>query len=384
MICSVIKSISQAPTGRIREIDVARGLAVILMVGCHAAGAFLADEWKGNDLWYDVNILFGFVAPAFAFLSGVTLWMALRRREEVPGGGSVAARYGIILLLGYWLQTPVLSLRQLIYKPAPDLLARMFDANILQVIALAGLALTGLWRITGSLRRTGWIALGLGFVVMIATPYVWSSGLYGGLPLPVRFYLAPQPPATFPLFPYAAYFLFGFVAAAPVIAAAGSVRGRVGTAIVGGGLIAAGFLLDALLRGFPPHGDFWGSSIGHQLFRMGGVMLLISIAFLIARADGADLDAVAFIGRRSLPLYILHLMLIYGSPMTMGMRYWLGGVLNRSLSPVETMLVAILVLGICALAVFAWEGIRRRRPDLARWGIFLWWGLFWGFFLLTP
>lgn len=396
---------------RLRSIDLARGIAVVLMIVTHATDAFLSDAWKNNEIWYKTNILFGFVAPAFVFLSGLTLWPALlRRAEQHKGHGAIARRYLIILLLGYWLQTPVLSLRQLIYNQRPHELARMFDANVLQVIAISGLLLLGIFALLRSAAWTRITALLLGIAAVIIAPFLWRADLHGSLPLIIRYYLAPQPSATFPLIPYFAYFAFGFAASQLLINAGRKPASSAVAMCAGTLLMVMAFVCDPLLSGIPPHNEFWGPGAQQVMFRLGGVVLLAAGTFLAAawfpgiggsatnrevrnREVRNDADVVGsslrpewliLLGRRSLAVYMLHLMLIYGSPMSMGMRYWYNGIFNRTLDPITTLVLATVLLLLCYWGLHAWDLLRERSAVTARWLAWLWWAVFWGFFLLTP
>lgn len=377
---------SSDPTTRIYAIDLARGAAVILMIVAHASDAFLADRWRSGTLWYAIDLLFGYVAPAFIFLSGITLRQALDRGagSGAPLGGTLrrlARRQLTILLLGYWMQIPLLSLRQLVWSASPATLARLFDANILQTIAVTGLLVLLVVRLAGSASRARAPLVLLALAGIIATPYLWRSDLHTHLPLPIGLYVAPQPRATFPILPYGSYLLLGVLLAEPILSFGRGTRKRWTMPPVGMLLAFLGLALDPLLHPHPPHDDFWRSSIQHVLFRLGGVITGVSLCFTVAEGH---LRPLAYAGRKSLSIYILHLMLIYGSPMTMGGRYWFGGLLDGSLNPLQTLLAAAIVLALCYGAIRAWELSGERRPVLRLWGKRIWWGTFWLFFLLTP
>lgn len=378
-----------SPAGRLHAIDLARGLAVVAMIGAHTTDAFLADAWKEGTVWNNIAPVFGFVAPAFAFLSGVTLWPALLRRRDAlatmaPAARSLILRLLVILFLGYWLQLPNLSLRQLLSHPTPEELHRLFDANILQVIAIAGLLIVALASALRSPERARIAALILGAATLAATPYIWSSDLHLHLPLPIRFYFAPQPPATFGFFPVLGYAMLGFVAAGWLMRSTRSIKESTGVLLVGAALVAFGLLIDPLLSGFPPHDQFWGSSAQHAIFRIGGVLVAIAICFLAARLMPERGNILAYLGQRSLGVYILHLMLIYGSPVTKGMRYWYLSALDGALSPLGTLAITLAILALCYTALTLWDRLRERRPALARWGVWIWWIGFAIVFLLKP
>ncbi|MBS1912092.1 MAG: acyltransferase family protein [Bacteroidetes bacterium] len=374
---------------RLRAVDLARGLAAALMVATHVTDAFLTGGWKQNEVWYQINILFGFVAPAFALLSGVTLGITLARHAHDAGGRvrvprATWQRLVVVLLLGYWLQVPVLSIRQLIYNQRPFELARMFDANILQIIALVSMGLAGLVILFRSVPAARLAALLLGIAFAAATPYVWHGSFQASLPLPVRLYLSPTPPATFGLFPAACYLFFGF-AASGVIARAGTDR-RLQWTLVAAGLMLVVLcpLVTPLLESFPPNNNFWAPSIQYVFFRTGGVFLLVGAMFAAARYLPQHRTWLEWAGSRSLAIYVLHLMVVYGSPMTMGMRWWFNAILNGALGPWLVGLFIAAMLAACTVAIRFWDRLRTDRPALALWGKRLWWAAFWGIFLLNP
>ena len=353
---------------RLRSIDLLRGVAVLLMVAAHVSDAFLADAWKDNPAYSALNITFGFVAPGFLLLSGITLGLSLQMSRRPP-----TRRLLWILALAYWLQIPLLSLRQLVWNRRPDDLARLLDTNILHVVAVGGLLLVGLAALAGR-ERARWIALALAIVVIAATPVLWSSVSQWSLPLPVRSYLAPQPLATFSLFPYLAYSLIGFAVARDLAALP-----RRSTWIV---LVLAVTVSIVSIATAEP--GFWHGSIAHTLFRLAGIVGALAVALLAGRRLPARTTLLERIGAHSLAIYVLHLVLVYGSPVTMGARYWLDGRFARSLDPLETLVAYVAVAVVTCAAALGWSRLRLRAPRAATW---LWWG-FWSvfaaLFLLTP
>lgn len=383
---------SQAPDRptRIDALDLFRGIATIIMVIAHATNALLAAEFRQGWAWQQINILFGFVAPAFLLVSGAALRLALERKAagaEVPPGalGSHLRRATTILLIGYWLQIPVLSLRQLIYCHRPLELARLFDANILQIIGIT--QILTLLAIPALRTRRARTIFGVAAAVLIgvATPYAWSGAWYHALPLPLASYLAPQPHATFPLLPFGAHFFLGFAGGGALASLSGD-RGSWLRAIgIGAAAIAAGLGLDRILSHVPPHNDFWGSSGQHLLFRAGGALLGFGAIASVDRKIPAWIrGGIITIGRSSLAIYVLHLMVIYGSPLNIGLRALILRYLPLGLSPWEICTIAILTCVICVIAVRLWEQLRADQPKAALWMKRGWWTLFWVLFLAIP
>jgi uncharacterized membrane protein len=363
---------------RIRSIDLLRGIAVICMVAAHAANALLDESFRHGWLWERINILFGFVAPAFLFLSGITLFLSLQRST---GNGNIDLRRSALTALGliacgYWLQIPVLSFRQLVYCQRPEELARLFDVNILQAIGLSALLPIGLVAVTRSMRASANRAMLAAVAIAGCTPLFWRGTLHAALPGPVGALLAPQPASTFPLAPYACYLLIGFGAAQWIVSREKRLRGGFELLCTGALLIAASLLLPLV----PPHDDFWGSSLHHVLFRLGGVVAALGGTVMIARLLRRGLDPIAWIGRRSLGIYVLHLMMIYGSPVNAGLRAAAG----QTLAPAAIGVVATAALLASSSLLHVRERLAARFPSIETWGWRLWWGIFWIIFLARP
>ena len=369
---------------RVAAIDLYRGIALLLMIAAHVCDAFLDDRWRHGWTWYAFDITVGFVAPAFLFLSGLSLALSLRRKER--SSREVLARLGTVLALAYWLQIPVLSLRQLIWERRPDELARLFDANILHVIAIGGAIVLALDRTLRSRAHARAVAATLAAAVVIATPYLWSSSLAGSLWLPLRALASAQPPATFPLTPYLAYLLLGYASLSlvPINREKGSSRRTATIAAAGATLVVAAWALELLVGATPPHSRFWYGSIQHTLLRLGGVAIGLALCVHATRRKAERPSTVARMGRRSLAVYVLHLVAIYGSPMTMGARYWSDGALNRALDPPAVLALFLVIAAATAAAALAWPRLRRRQPIVAMLLFWGWWGAFAALFLLTP
>lgn len=392
---------NQEPISRLRWLDAFRGVAVVGMIATHVAGALLANGWKQGELWNNLNISFGFVAPAFLLCSGIALWVALQRAtlQQFPNEGVASQtnrlllRAGMIVLLGYWLQIPVLSLRQLIWRHDPTELARLFDSNILQVIGVTMIGLIACVRFTQSIAATASVAAVIAAAVIIATPFLSASTSYRILWLPLQAYVAPQPAASFSLFPHSAYLLIGF-ALSPLFAG----RGLFALPFIIPLLLAIFSASTALLLGvwigeFPPHDNFWHGSIQHTFFRLAGLFVAIALLRFLAwwlRQRCAWLGShgsrtlIEKIGARSLAIYVLHLMLIYGSPVNMGMTGWMNGQFQNAWGPLLCLLFFAAVTALSYGAATLWNWVRKQYPRVALWGKRAWWIAFWGLFLTIP
>ena len=375
---------------RVRSLDAYRGIAVLLMIIAHACDAFLAEVHRSGTVWHAVNITFGFVAPAFLFLAGATLGLSSRRNAPTPhdsqGSKSPprsrhARRYALILLLAYWLQIPVLSLRQLVWNQRSHELARLFDCNILHVLAIGGLGLIAIDALFARDRSRRFAAAAVALALVIVAPYVWHSGVSLSMFLPLRAFVAPQPASTFPIVPFAAYLRAGY-ALWPWLTHS-TARHTAWLALGSSSAAGIALALDEAIGSIAPHDDYWNGSAQHSLMRFAGV-LAGAAATAALRPRSARRMLIEHIGQASLAIYVLHLVVIYGSPMTIGLRSAFNGALASAMSPLE---VAVFVVGLAACvigAVFAWSALRRSRPGIARASWWLWWSAFAVLFALTP
>lgn len=365
---------------RLPFIDAMRGLAVLLMIAVHTTDVFLAMPFREGDVWSRIDILFGFVAPAFLFFSGVTLYLAVvRRRESGRTVSDLVVRALLILALGYWLHIPAHSLRRALEASRAQVV-RFFDSDVLHVIALSMLLVLGLVAFVRLPRRAGLPILLLGVAIAAITPVVWDAGFVDSLPLAISQFAGP--PGTFPLFPYAAYVLTGFGASALLLAARRREFGPLAVGSVGIGLIFTSYLLNLVLSSLPSYDSFWHGSPALVLFRLGGIVLATAGIMWLESAE-KNMTWLERIGRASLAIYVLHLMLVYGSPITMGMTYWFDGMLRRAFDPLGTAVLFIAVTVVTLFAVDLWGWFRERSPAWSRrlfWG---WWIAFGLFFLLV-
>src|SRR5690606_30205386 len=114
--------------------------------------------------------------------------------------------------------------------------------------------------------------------------------------------------------------------------------------------------LDLLQSLIPPYDNFWEYTPALFLFRIGGVVFLSGLVLgPMRRGEGKERTSLLEkTGRASLGIYILHLMLIYGSPVNMGMRYWYGSLFHHLMDPMETAMIFLGVAGLTVSVVFLW------------------------------
>jgi hypothetical protein len=261
-----------------------------------------------------------------------------------------------VLAVGYFLHLPYASLWKTLAGASPAERAALYACDALQVIALTQLLVLALQWAAG--RRWPWVAAALALAVVVATPWVWSSGLGARLPEWLAPYLDARSGSRFPVFPFSAFVLAGTLAGASLGHAEPAVRHARATAY-GLALIATGALLSWPLAGKV---DFWGPSPAYALMRLGGLLLLLRAVEVAASARLPGVAALALLGHETLLVYVLHLYLLFGgvfgsSPLTA----WQG-----RLGPAEAFALVLALLPLLLGAAWLWHAAKHRAPREAQ------------------
>jgi acyltransferase len=344
------------PRHRIIFVDLARTLAVVLMVAGHTSSALLASEFRSGP-WFEAwTFQRGLTSALFLLLSGFAFSLATTRhwvthlRLSLPVFKRVR-RFLLFVVLGYGLHLPVLPASAL--ATASDAEWRSFLAvDVLQLIGVTLLALQALVWLLRSRRVFMVVNFAIAVAIVAAAPAVWR-GAWAGLPLPLAAYLSPAAGSLFPLFPWAAYVFLG--------AGAGQVYAQWGAAHL------ARYALWAMLvpgLALTMAGSTFGAgTITSDVAIRTGACLLILAA--IAHASGylTQLPHVfGAVAQESLVVYFVHLCLVYGSIWNPGLAHLYG----EGLGLPATALVAVAVVGAMVGLAWQWNWLKHVRPVAAR------------------
>lgn len=344
---------------RVLFVDLARAIAVLLMVQGHSLAVLLAPGYEQTVPFGIWVYLRGLTSCTFLTLSGFSFALATERHRAdylapTPRLARRLARFGLFLLLGYAMRIPVKPLSQLSQVTAAQWQA--FSAvDILQLVALTLFSLQFLAWIFRTPRRFAAAALGLAALVVVATPPVWDAA--GHAPLFLRSYLTNATGSLFPLFPWGAYcFLGAALGTWYVSSPEASARSTRAFALGGAAMIAAGaaFRLSPLA----PYGptEFWTVSPNLFLVKAGAVLVLLAGAATATRRLRALPRAFTVLSRESLTIYFVHLCLLYGSIWNAGLFQIVGPRLGLSAAVAS---VTAMLIAMSALA-WTWSEFKRR------------------------
>ncbi|MGE3472751.1 MAG: heparan-alpha-glucosaminide N-acetyltransferase domain-containing protein [Vicinamibacterales bacterium] len=348
-------------------MDLARAVAVLLMIQGHTIDALLAPEFR-TSLTYNMWLyLRGLTSCTFLFLSGAAFSLtALRHWDEQrrPSRRSFKRirRLAFFLALGYFLHFPM---GRFVHLPfATDERWRSFFAvDVLQNVAVSLLALQLLIVVARTPRRFA-VACGVaGVAIVIATPIVFGITWTEHLPLIVASYFSYQTGTLFPLFPWAGFTLLGatFGVTAGPWATRDHLRLLARGLFLSGAVLAVGAGL-AGQAGWFEYGvsDWWRASPLSFLQRFGSVLLLLSVVAAVGHRVTRLTPPLQGLAEESLLVYAVHVALLYGSLWTVGLGPWLG-----PQPPGVVLFWALVMLASMTLLALVWNNIERLHPRLA-------------------
>lgn len=341
---------------RIIFVDLARALAVILMVAGHTSSALLASEYRSGP-WFDVWVFQrGLTSALFLLLSGFAFSLATTRHwtSHLYLSSALVRRVRRLLLfvvLGYALHFPVVPAAEL--ATASDAQWRSFlTVDVLQLIGVTLLALQALVMVVRSRRVFMVATLTLACIAIAAAPVFWRTDWLGSLPLPLAAYLSPATGSQFPLFPWAAYVFIG--------AGSGQIYARWGAAdlarFANWAMLAPGAAL--ILAGV----TVWTGIPGDVAIRAGSSLLVLALLAHASRHITQLPRLFGAVAQESLIVYFVHLCVVYGSIWNSGLARFYG----EALSLASTTLMVVAVVGAMVALAWSWNRLKHVRPSAAR------------------
>jgi uncharacterized membrane protein len=327
----------------------------LVMVQGHVFDTLVRESIRGSSLYQFEQIFHGSTAPGFLFASGFVAGLPrapLSLRASLRRG----RRLLFVLGVGYALNLPYMSVWKTVTAATHAEQAAGLVCNALHVIAVSQIFVLLLQWMVG--RRWVLVAGVLALVVMFVTPVVWASGISSRVPLALGAYIDQQAaPSQFPVFPYSAFVLAGTAAGASLGRQDPRLRWR--RAMRWGLLlIVTGTLLALALHGSV---DFWHTSPGYTLIRLGGLMLLLRGVDALSLRPTPGMRALALFGHETLLVYVLHLYLLFGGVVSAAP---LGALVNRLSIPEAALTVALMVPLLLA-AAWVWHRVKIKAPHEA-------------------
>ena len=338
---------------RLAFLDWTRGFAACIMLQGHVSHSFTHKDLR-NDSFYIFSQFFGGLTPAvFLFLTGVTLGFLMDSQSKKQPSGPrrilstlLRARYLLVIGILFHFQMWATAFGQSEW-------VNIFKVDILNCMAAGMLALSGaaLFDSRGRIR----FAIGVSLAIAVAAPLMTYLP-WDGAPALLREYMVPGPGrGRFPFFPFASYVGFGLAAGAILRR---TVPDRLERLVQWSVLIAIILVFGAqyfanLPYSVYPQSDFWLNSPALILIRVGVCLLLLAASYLWTEfGAGSGWSWMECLGKNSLMVYWVHVMLVYGS---------VAKPIKRTLGIPGTALATLSVMALMVGLSAAWMWWKARR-----------------------
>ncbi len=354
---------------RIIFIDLMRAFAVIQMVQGHTVDVLLSSDLRSNDyLAYSIWLFMrGMTAPIFMFTAGTTFAYLFRLAQEPfeknPRVWKGIKRFLLLLFIGYMLRYPTATLIN--FSEVTDLQWRVFfTVDVLHLIGF-GILFVLIFAYISEKTKVGdyFVFIAGALLFFLPADAFQQIEWINFLPHPIAAYFSTGTGSLFPLFPWAGYVVLGgalgsYLAKNPMIFKSP----KFSLMLTGIGLILLllSYIGGDIAKVFGYNLDNSSTSLLTISFRLGFVLLLNALVSYISISVETIPRIFILVGRNTLLIYVVHLMILYGSAWNIGLNnYW-----GKSLYPAQTISIAIAMIVTMTTLVWLINKFRFRNKEL--------------------
>jgi uncharacterized membrane protein len=307
------------PKGKARFlfVDMLRGWALLVMIEVHVFNVLLLPVLKSTNWFSILNFVNGLVAPSFLFISGFAFAISTKGKTHELRKFDYAfwkklGRILLIILAGYSLHLPVLSLRRLMHFYGHDTLISFYNVDILQCIGIGLLFIFLLKLLIKSDKIYNSIVMVSLLLSVLLSPIIWKTDFTAFMIIPLANYFNAANGSFFPIFPWIGFLLAGVLSCTYYLDA--RKKNREKSSILK--LVIAGIIFAVIGHIFltPELNIFNCDHKANPLFflqRLGYVLLLLGVCWAYIEKRHTKSSFVLDVGRESLLVYWLHLQIIY-------------------------------------------------------------------------
>lgn len=362
-------------------IDLLRFFAVVFMIQGHTFDALLATELRFHGLFFVHDFFHGFIAPMFLFASGVAFGISTFKKweEHTTLSNHAVRRYGKfigLIVIGYGLHLPFFSLQKIIAEATHAEIAMWLQVDALHCIAATLIILQTAVLLLKDEKKFVWCTLLITVGIIFLSPIMWSMNFVDIFPLWLVSFINASNFSWFPIFPWSAYILSGVIFSSLFINAKEhhhAVRLMERTLVAGLIMFFGSFILLTLPTQLYPYHDVWKVNPLIIFARLGFVTVVTSGIFFAEHSFKIKPTIPQLMGRESLFIYILHLIILYGSVMNQGLQQ----IIRQTLSVVEASFAFVIIFAAISIFVLGWNYYKKRfhtAASITRWaaiGIFI-------------
>jgi uncharacterized membrane protein len=340
---------STPPKQRLKFIDLARSIAILLMLEGHFVGLTLSEASRdtAHPVYMVWNFIRGFTAPLFFTVAGMIFVFLLTGEKEAVFLKSQRVRKGLrraleLFFWGYILQINVANIPTYLQG---NFESWIFAFHVLQCIGVGLITLiliSGLRKAVGKFRLEAWYVAAL---VICMAVYSYLKGLPEAAYVPAGWHDLFQnairgPRSVFPIAPWLGFAFLGGAMGAYLR----SIEHRPITwkSCLWFFYIALGLQLIFLITIALPLPSAASSGIQWFTQRACQVAIFLGILRLVEIRWGIGVEWLLRVGRETFAIYIVHVIVLYGGIFGIGLNDWF----SKSLNPWQAALGAALFLSV--------------------------------------
>ncbi|MDN3493109.1 heparan-alpha-glucosaminide N-acetyltransferase domain-containing protein [Winogradskyella bathintestinalis] len=338
-------------SNRLYFIDAVRAFAILMMLQGHFIDTLLDTSYReqSNTIFQIWEYFRGITAPTFFTISGL-IFSYLLIKAKKDGNSNERMRKGIrrgvmLIGIGYLLRIPIFEWLLGIFNNY------FFIIDVLQCIGLSLILIVIIYKLT--LKKTlifSIIMFATGSIIFISEPLYRSLQL-PQIPIVLSNYLSKANGSVFTIIPWFGYVAFG--AFISTLFYRYVERPKFKLAIVSSFFIVGIMLIFKSSWSFMELYKWLDFSIfkdvayyNYLFTRLGNVLILFSLFYLAERYIKQPL--ILKIGQKTLSIYVIHFIIIYGSFTGLGLHQIIG----RTLLPWQAIVGAIVFLSLVCFISF--------------------------------
>lgn len=354
---------------RIIFIDLIRAFAVFQMVQGHTVDMVLADNFRNydNPIFATWHFMRGMTAPIFMFTAG-TVFTYLFRLVKEPFIKNPRVKKGIkrgllLIFLGYLLRFPTWNIFDFsnISEYSRD---TFFAVDVLQLIGFGLLALLALLYFSEKFRLNDYLLFSFtALLVFSVSPTFFKIGWNNFLPQVLAGYFYPGTGSLFPFFPWAGYVIAGgvlgtYLAKNPLVFR--NLQFSIWLAVAGFLFILSSMIISYLYKVFGIVESINSATTSLIFFRIGFVLVLNAAVSYISLKANSIPKLIILIGRNTLVIYVVHLLILYGSAWSPGFY----DLLAKSFTGWQAFTSAVIMFALMSLMVLLINMFKIRNKQL--------------------
>ena len=339
-------------SNRLYFIDAVRAFAILMMLQGHFIDTLLDPAYRieGHPV-YDVWSYFrGITAPTFFTISGL-VFTYLLLRANAKGNDRPRIKKGLfrgllLIVIGYSLRINLVSWFEGVFSPY------FLVVDVLQCIGLSLIILICLHTICKNHSYIFSIMLfSVGCLCFVTEP-LYRNLVIDKLPLAIANYMTKANGSVFTILPWFGYSSFGAFLSTVFFRHVHRTRFKVFSILT---FFVAGLLL--------MYGSTWfllklyawtdimllkqSADYNYLFTRLGNVLILFGLFYAFERFLKQSI--IARIGEKTLSIYVIHFIILFGSFTGIGLKRFY----NQSLNPIEAIVGALVfIVGVCIISFY--------------------------------